>query len=77
MEGYPEQTGEEDGEFEEGSIYRWHSEVQDTETEGLRLLTVSIIWDDAGTERTVAVNTYISDPQMTPPETQQQGGQPR
>ncbi len=65
MEGYPQETGEEDGEFEEGSRYRWHSEVQDTETEGLRLLTVSIIWDDAGQEQTVSVNTYVAEHQVT------------
>lgn len=64
MAGYPQETGEEDGEFGENLRYRWHSKVQDTETEGLRLLTVSIIWDAAGQERSVSVNTYVADPQM-------------
>lgn len=79
MAGYPEETGQQDGEFDEGSRYTWRSEVQETETEGLLLMTVSIIWDDGGTERVIATNTYIADPQLVSPEEeqQQQGGQPR
>jgi type II secretion system protein I len=76
-EGYPD-IGEEDGEFGENSRYRWHSTVQDVESEeieGLRLVTVTVTWQEQGKEKTISMNTYIADHQM--PQTQQGGQQPQ
>jgi type II secretion system protein I len=74
-EGYPD-IGEEDGEFGEDSRFRWHSDVQDVESdeiEGLRLVTVTITWQERGKERLVSMSTYLADRQM--PQQQTQGGQ--
>ena len=71
--GYPD-IGEEDGEFGENSRYRWHSDVQDVESEeieGLRHVTVTVTWQEQGTEKGIAMNTYIADRQIP----QQQGNQ--
>ena len=75
--GYPD-IGEEDGEFGENSRYRWNSEVQDIESEeieGLRLVTVTVIWQEQGKEKSISMNTYLADRQM--PQTQQGGQQPQ
>ena len=77
-EGYPD-IGEEEGEFGEGSRFRWHSEVQDVESdeiEGLRLVTVSVTWQERGKERLISTSTYLAERQMPQQETQggQQGG---
>lgn len=77
-EGYPD-IGEEEGEFGEDSRFRWHSEVQDVESdeiEGLRLVTVSVIWQERGKERLISTSTYLAERQMPQQETQggQQGG---
>ena len=71
--GYPD-IGEEDGEFGENSRYRWHSDVQDVEseeTEGLRHVTVTVTWQEQGKEKWIAMNTYIADRQIP----EQQAGQ--
>ncbi len=77
-EGYPD-IGEEEGEFGEDSRFRWHSEVQDVESdeiEGLRLVTVSVTWQERGKERLISTSTYLAERQMPQQETQggQQGG---
>ena len=77
-EGYPD-IGEEDGEFGENSRFRWHSDVQDVESEeieGLRLVTVSVTWQERGKERLISTSTYLADRQMPQQEGQgeQQGG---
>ena len=77
VEGYPD-IGEDDGEFGENSRYRWHSQVQDVESEeidGLRQVTVTVTWQERGREKSIAMNTYLADRQM--PQTQQGGGQPQ
>ncbi len=74
-EGYPD-IGEEDGEFGEDSRFRWHSEVQDVESdeiEGLRLVAVTVTWQERGRERIVSTSTYLADRQI--PQQQTQGGQ--
>lgn len=74
-EGYPD-IGEEDGEFGEDSRFRWHSDVQDVESEeieGLRLVTVTVTWQERGQERAISTSTYLADRQM--PQQQTQGGQ--
>ena len=78
LEGYPD-IGEEEGEFGEDSRFRWHSDVQDVEseeTEGLRLVTVSVTWQERGKERLISASTYLADRQMPQGQTQdgQQGG---
>ena len=77
-EGYPD-IGEEEGEFGEDSRFRWHSEVQDVESdeiEGLRLVTVSVTWQERGKERLISTSTYLAERQMPQQDTQggQQGG---
>lgn len=76
--GYPD-VGEEDGEFGDNSRYRWHSQVQDVESEeieGLRLVTVTVTWQEQGKEKSISMNTYIADRQMpqTQNNQQNQGG---
>ena len=74
-EGYPD-IGEENGEFGEDSRFRWHSEVQDVESEeieGLRLVTVTVTWQERGKERTISTSTYLADRQI--PQDQTQSGQ--
>ncbi len=78
-EGYPD-IGEEDGEFGEDSRFRWHSNVQDVESEeieGLRLVTVTVTWQERGEERLISTSTYFADrqmPQQTQAGQQGQGG---
>ena len=79
-DGYPD-IGEEDGEFGEDSRFRWHSEVQDVESdeiEGLRLVTVTVTWQERGEERLISTSTYLADRQMSQEQTagdqQGQGG---
>ena len=75
VEGYPD-IGEEDGEFGEDSRFRWHSDVQDVESEeieGLRLVTVSVTWQERGKERLISTSTYLADRQI--PQEQTQGGE--
>ena len=72
--GYPD-LGEEDGEFGENSRYRWHSDVQDVESEeieGLRHVTVTVTWQQQGQEKWIAMNTYIADRQIPEQQLQQQ-----
>ena len=74
-EGYPD-IGEESGEFGEDSRFRWQSDVQDVESEeieGLRLVTVTVTWQERGQERLLSMGTYLADRQM--PQQQTQGGQ--
>lgn len=74
-EGYPD-IGEEEGEFGEDSRFRWRSDVQDVdseEIEGLRLVTVTVTWQERGRERLISTSTYLADRQI--PQNQTQGGQ--
>ena len=74
-EGYPD-IGEEEGEFGEDSRFRWHSDVQDVdseEIEGLRLVAVTVTWQERGRERLISMSTYLADRQI--PQDQTQGGQ--
>ena len=64
--GYPE-IGEDEGEFGENSRFRWNSSVQDMtsdEIEGLRRITVSVIWQELGREKSISMNTYMADREM-------------
>ncbi len=64
--GYPD-IGEDEGEFGENSRFRWNSSVQDVtsdEIEGLRRITVSVIWQELGREKSISMNTYMADREM-------------
>jgi type II secretion system protein I len=77
MVGYPESTGEDEGEFGESSRFRWKSKIEDTETEGLRLISVTVNWLERGREKSITMNTYMADRKFPEEETtqgQQQGG---
>lgn len=71
--GYPD-MGEEEGEFGENSRFRWHSKVEDVasdEIEGLRLITVTLTWQEQGREESISMSTYMADREKQP---QGQGG---
>ncbi len=73
LEGYPD-IGEENGEFGDNSRFRWHSEIQDIESEEierLRLVTVTVTWQETGKERSISMNTYIADRQKQTQDGQQ------
>lgn len=75
--GYPEETVEDEDEFGEASRFRWASKIQDTGTEGLRMVTITISWQERGSERSMSASTYIADKTMPETDTttgQQQGG---
>ena len=77
MAGYPEAAGEDEGEFGEGSRFRWKSTIEDTDTEGLRLISVTVNWLERGREKSITINTYMADRKFPAKETsseQQQGG---
>jgi len=64
MAGYPEETVEDEDEFGEASRFRWTSKIQDTDIEGLRMITVTILWQEEGLERSMSANTYMADKTM-------------
>ncbi len=78
MAGYPEETVEDEDEFGEESRFRWASKIQDTDTEGLRMVTVTISWEERGLERSMSASTYIADKTMPQEDaTEQQQGSGR
>ena len=73
--GYPD-IGDETGEFGENSRFRWHSNVKDAasdEIENLRLITVTLTWQEQGKEESISMNTYMADREKQPQG--QSGGQ--
>lgn len=61
--GYPD-IGEDDGEFGDNSRFSWHSSVQDVtsdEIENLRRITVTIMWQELGKEKSISMSTYMAD----------------
>ena len=70
LQGYPD-IGQEDGDFDENSPYRWRSEVYDVESdefeEGLRAVTLTITWLDRGKAESTSMTTYIANRQMPQP----------
>ena len=73
LQGYPD-IGDEDGEFGENSRYSWRSEVQDVESDeivGLRLVVVTVTWQEQGKEKSISINAYMADREM---QQQEQGG---
>ena len=63
MNGFPE-TGESGGEFGEGSIFQWQSDVQDVESEefdGLRRIELTIAWEHFGKPRSISTYSFIAD----------------
>ena len=66
--GYPD-IGEDNGEFGENSRFRWRSKVQDVvseEIENLRLITVTLMWQERGKEESISMNTYMADREKPP-----------
>lgn len=77
MMGYPEGTGEDEGEFGEGSRFRWTSRIEETDTEGLLLISVTINWLGMGKDKSMTMNTYMADrtfPEEETTQEQPQGG---
>jgi type II secretion system protein I len=60
MTGYPE-TGKTDGDFGNDSLFKWSTEVIDTDTEGLREINVVITWEEKGQEKSLQLSTYMAD----------------
>jgi len=60
MTGYPD-VGSEEGDFGTDSRFRWATEVADTDTDGLRQVTVVITWEERGQEKSLQLSTYIAD----------------
>jgi len=71
--GYPEETVEDEDEFGEESRFRWASKIQETDTEGLRMVIITISWEERGAERSMSASTYMADKTM--PETDATTGQ--
>ena len=74
-EGFPE-IGSDSGEFGEGSRYTWASEIADVESEeveGLRSISLTVIWQEQGKEKSISVATLVSDRQL--PQQNQDGQQ--
>ena len=77
MMGYPEGTGEDEGEFGEGSRFRWTSRIEETDTEGLLLISVTVNWLEMGKDKSMTMNTYMADrtfPEEETTQEQPQGG---
>lgn len=68
MNGYSALASEE-GDFGTDSRFKWASEVVDTETDGLKEVTVIVTWQERGQEKSIQLSTYMSDRSM--PETQE------
>jgi len=73
MEGYPE-VGTEEGEFGTNSRFKWSSEIAETDTDGLREVTVTVFWQEMGQEKSVALTTYMADRSIEQQTTETQGG---
>lgn len=77
VEGFPE-VSEEEGEFGEGSRYTWSytvEEVTELEVEDLRMITMTVNWQEEGKERSLSMATYIAEREMPQPESAQAQGQ--
>jgi len=75
MLGYPD-SGSEEGDFGTDSRFKWATEIVDTDTEGLREITVTITWDERGQEKSLQLSTYLADRaiEQQQDQTQQQSG---
>ncbi len=72
MTGYPE-VGKTDGDFGNDSRFKWSTEVVNTDTDGLRQVTVTIIWEERGQEKSLQLATYMADRSIQQPQQAQQG----
>ena len=71
MAGYPD-VGSTEGDFGTDSRFKWSTEIIDTDTDGLREVTVVITWEERGKEKSLQLTTYMSDRSIQ--QQQQQGG---
>lgn len=54
-------VGVDEGEAEEGNpVFKWKTEVEESETEGMKRVTVVIAWKEGGREKDLRVVTYVS-----------------
>lgn len=60
MAGYPD-VGSEDGDFGDDSLFKWATEVTETETDGLREIIVTISWQERGQDRSIQLSTFMAD----------------
>jgi len=60
MTGYPE-VGSDEGDFGTDSRFKWATDVTETDTDGLREVKVTILWQERGQERNIELSTYMSD----------------
>ncbi|HGJ64801.1 TPA: type II secretion system protein GspI [bacterium] len=60
MTGYPE-VGSEEGDFGDDSRFKWATEVNNTDTDGLREVIVTISWEERGSLRSVELSTFLAD----------------
>jgi general secretion pathway protein I len=60
MEGYSSLASGE-GEFTADSRFKWACEVSDTDTEGLKEVTVTVTWQERGKDQSISLTTYMAD----------------
>ena len=55
------EAGSEEGEFGTDSRFQWTSDVAESDVEGLYEVTVAVIWQERGQEKSVELTTYMAD----------------
>jgi general secretion pathway protein I len=55
------EAGTEEGEFGSDSRFSWSSDIAESNTEGLYQVTVTVLWQERGQEKSVELSTYIAD----------------
>ncbi|MCX7776885.1 MAG: prepilin-type N-terminal cleavage/methylation domain-containing protein [Armatimonadetes bacterium] len=61
-----EQTDEQEGGFGEAfPQFRWEAQISDAQVEGLKVVTVRVIWREGVNERAVSLSTLIGQEKLT------------
>jgi general secretion pathway protein I len=55
------EAGTEEGEFGTDSRFSWSSDIEESNTEGLYEVTVTVYWQERGREKSIELSTYIAD----------------
>ncbi len=55
------EVGSQEGEFGTNSRFQWTADIAESDTEGLYEVTVTVIWQERGQEKSVELTTYIAD----------------
>lgn len=58
-QSFPE-LGQDQGEFGTNSRFRWIYKVTETPNSDLRQLSVTVTWQEKGTEKSITVNRYVA-----------------